>query len=165
MSLKAVELDPYLLAELYSRPLIPRMDRQQSRETETRPVPFLGKNLRQVLLVVQNPDQAFVAENIFTMLSKLLNACGLGMEDVALVNKAHLQEMESERLVQQFNPHKVIMFGTFLPGISENQPRNKPWDEGGMELLYTDTLEAMDQDADLKMPFWIAVKQFFNLNV
>lgn len=164
MSLKAVEIDPYLLAGLYPQPMIPRMDRQESEEPETRPVPFLGKNLRQVLLVVQNPDQAFVAENIFTMLSKLLNACGLSMEDVALVNKAHLQEKESERLVQQFNPHKVILFGTRLPGLSENQPRNKPWDEGGMELLYTDTLEAMDLDPELKMPFWIAVKRFFNLN-
>jgi hypothetical protein len=164
MSLKAVEIDPFLLAELYRQPVIPRMDSRQPEHPEVRPLPFLGKNLRQVLLVVKNPDQAFVSEKIFTMLSKLLNACGLTMEDVALVNVAHLQEREPERLRQQFNPHKVIMFGTLLPGLPENQPRNTPWNEGGMELLYTDTLEAMDQTAELKMPFWIALKRFFNLN-
>lgn len=164
MSLKALEIDPFLLAELYRQPVIPRIEPRQTDYPEVRPLPFLGKNLRQVLLVVDNPDQAFVSEKIFSMLSKLLNACGLGMEDVALVNVAHLQGRESERLRQQFNPHKVIMFGTLLPGLSENQTRNTPWSEGGMELLYTDTLEAMDQTAELKMPFWIAVKRFFNLN-
>jgi len=164
MSLKAIDIDPFLLAGLYRQPLISHMKREERQEDDSRPVPFLGKNLRQILLVVQNPDQAFLGEKVFMMLSKLLNACGLGIEDVALVNKAHLQEREAERLPQQFNPHKVILFGTMLPGLSARQQKNHPWEEAGMELLYTDTLEAMDEEKDLKMPFWIAVKQFFNLN-
>lgn len=163
MSLKALEMDSFLLAGLYSQPLVLPPDSRQEGKTDTQAVPFLGKNARRILLVVQNPEQAFVGEQVFSMLSRLLNACGLTMEDVALVNVARWEGLQAGALFKSFNPHKVIVFGTLLPGLSGARPKNQPWSEGGAELLYTDTLEAMDADKALKMPFWTALKSFFNL--
>lgn len=166
MSLKAVEIDPLLLAGLYSQPLIQREGPiLRNPVPSARELPFLGDNLQHILLVVRNPDQGFVSEEVFTALTKLLSACKLGMADVALVNLAHLQEVEIARLLQQFQPHKVILFQVDLPGISAGKPKNASWEEAGIQVIHTDTLEAMLKDPGLKKPFWNALKIFFNLNI
>lgn len=163
MSLKAVEIDPFLLAGIYRLPLVPPAREEQKADEETQTVPFLGGNRQQILLVIDQPGQAFLTDEIFDMLTRLLEACGLTMEDVALVNAARLQEREAGRLPQQFKPHKVILFGASLPGLGGKKGRNQIWEEGGMEMLATDSLEAMYRDKDLKVPFWVALKRFFHL--
>lgn len=162
MSLKAIELDPLLLATLYDQPLIaPKSndDGQQVSELAA----FLGNNKQHILLLIHNAKEAYLTERLFLLLSNLLNACKLTLDDVALVNTAHLTQPDVNGLVSQFEAHKVILFGDHFIHLFPNQKKNWLWDETGCQFLVTDTLDDMDADKQLKVPFWNALREFFHL--
>lgn len=179
MSLKALKIDPLLLAGIYRQPLVPLVPVVPPLPAENNntgnnaankealagggaTVPFLGNNNRHILLLIRNQDAAYLSEPVFELLGNLLNACKLTMKDVALVNTAH-GAPDAASLLEQFSPEKVILFGDPLPELSSGQPRNKPWEQGGRSLLLTDPLERMQQEVQLKVPFWKALQTFFHL--
>jgi hypothetical protein len=179
MSLKALKIDPLLLAGIYRQPLVPVIRPLSDQHAENNDgdnnaankealtgagatVPFLGNNNRHILLLIRNGDAAYLSEPVFELLGNLLNACKLTMNDVALVNTAR-GATDASSLLEQFSPEKVILFGEALPELSSGQPRNKPWEQGGRSLLLTDPLEKMQQEVQLKVPFWKALQTFFHL--
>jgi len=165
MSLKAADIDPFLLATLYHQPVIQKKSEAPEPEDQRRPLPSLGNNRQNILLLIRNEEDAYLSEPVFALLSNLLKACRLSLDDVALVNTAHLPEINYYRLSQHFTPHKVILFGNALPELSGQNPPNASWEEAGCQLLYTDSLDAMYHDKQLKVPFWNALRLFFNLSV
>lgn len=166
MSLKDVDFDPYLLASIFPGPLVQKQpDLPKSHLVGDQPLPFLGNNRQQILLVIQNKETAYLSEPIFDMMTNLLSACKLGLDDVALVNLAQFPGIGYRALKQSFHPHKVILFDTVLPEISGGKAINRPWEEEGAHFLLAESLEAMYEDKQLKVPFWNALRQFFNLDV
>lgn len=164
MSLKEVSLDPFLIAGIYRQPLIkakPVPAEISSREEK--PVPSLGNNRQRWLLVIHNPEEAYLNEEIFNMLLKLLNACKLTLDDIALINTAHLPETGFSLFRQQFSPRKMVLFGQALAEITGDHPKNKAWEENGIHFLRADSLNDMYRDQSLKMPFWNALKDFLSV--
>lgn len=161
MSLKEVSLDPFLIAGIYRQPLIQRHETPADNASEMDIViPSLGNNKQQWLLLIHNPEGAYLKEEIFSMLLKLLNACKFTLDDIALVNMAHLKEIDFSILKQKFSPVKVILFGNILNEIVKGHHKNKAWEEDGIYFLHTDTLKDMHKDQQLKVPFWNALKDF-----
>src|SRR5690348_12978694 len=118
MSLKALEIDPLLLAGMYRQPLVPVIPPLPDHEAENNndgtnaankeavaggraTVPFLGNNNSHILLLIRNRDAAYLSEPVFELLGNLLNACKLTMKDVALVNTAH-GAPDASSLLEQF---------------------------------------------------------------
>jgi hypothetical protein len=162
MTLKAIELDPFLLATLYDQPLIARKGNEDGRPVSEL-APFLGNNTQHILLLIHNPQEAYLAEPLFRLLSNLLNACKLTLDDVALVNMAHLAQPDVNALVSQFGAHKVILFGDHFLRFFTGRKKNNVWEESGCQFLVTDTLDDMDADKQLKIPFWNVLRVFFHL--
>lgn len=164
MSLKEVSLDPFLMAGIYRQPLIKAEPvSAEISPVAGRPVPSLGNNRQRWLLVIHNPEEAYLNEEIFNMLLKLLNACKLTLDDIALINTAHLPETGFPIFRRQFSPRKIILFGQALAEMTDDHPKNKAWEENGIHLLRTDSLKDMYRDQSLKMPFWNALKDFLSV--
>lgn len=164
MSLKEVSLDPFLMAGIYRQPLITAEPvSAEISPGEERLVPSLGNNRQRWLLVIHNPEEAYLNEEIFNMLLKLLNACKLTLDDIALINTAHLPETGFPIFRRQFSPRKIILFGQALAEMTDDHPKNKAWEENSIHFLHTDSLKDMYRDQSLKMPFWNALKDFLSV--
>lgn len=164
MSLKALEIDPFLLAGLYPRTLVqPAVKSRPAAVAAPAVIPSLGNNSRKILLVISNGQAAYLDDSAFELLGNLLGACRLTMDHVALVNTAR-GPVDSASLFTQFSPEKIILFGDPLDELSVGHEKNKPWKEAGRGLLLTDSLEDMQREVQLKVPFWKALQKFFNLN-
>ena len=116
MSLSNIKLPGFVIADLYRTSLIqpsaadgfvPRQEVQEVAEPEpvrvapqpepvvektppkpvdTTPYKMLGNNKKQITVVVNCPQDVFLAEGDLQFLTKMLDACKLNMADVAIVN-------------------------------------------------------------------------------
>lgn len=163
MSLKGIELDPLLLAGLYSHSIVPDT-RTLPAENLIPPVPSLGNNGQNILLLIHNENEPYLSEELFDMLVKIIGACQLSLDDVALVNTVNVGEADWFHLKVQFNPHRVICFGNPFPEITSGKKPNQAWEEENCHFLSADTLEAISKNVKLKAMFWKALQQFFQLN-
>ena len=160
MSLQSVQFDPFLLAQLYRAPLVPR-------QGEAEPVTglrVLGHNGKGVLFVIHNEKEAFLEDTLFTFFTKILGACGMSMADVALVNLAG-DEPDFLTLKSRLAPEKVVLLGTSLTGVSSaGHPKNRVWEDQHCRFIHTDALPQLRDNLQLKTEFWAALKQLFNLS-
>jgi hypothetical protein len=162
MSLNNIQLGPGLLVDLYSTTLV---DGGAISKPVPAPVRFLGKNLKNILIVSYAEDAAFLSERSFTFLSSILSACKLTMDDVALVNWNHCQDM-SEALMAETKPAKVFLFDvnpvTF--GLPINFPHFQIQEFSGRTYLYTPSLEEVESDMAIKKQLWLSLKRLLNLS-
>lgn len=161
MSLKEVILDPLLIAGIYNQPLIQKNTVSAGTFPEKGiDIPSLGNCGRRWLLLINNPEAAYLNEDVFNMLLKLLNACKFTLDDIALVNMAHLKEVNFQMLLEKFSPAKVILFGKVLSDLIKGRDKNKAWEEENIYFLYSDSLTDMYKNQQMKVPFWNALKDF-----
>lgn len=162
MSLKGIDLDPFLLAGLYNHPIIAETQAPPATNQPS-PVPSLGNNRQNILLLIHNPDEPYLNDELFDMLVKIIGACKLGLNDVALVNTFNTGGADWFHLKIQFNPHRIICFGNSFPEITAGKKPNQPWNEENCHFLMADTLEAISKNVKLKTLFWKSLQQFFQL--
>lgn len=158
MSLREVRLDSLLIAGIYRQPLIEK--RNNAPLDEDINIPALGNNKQRWLLLIHNPEGAYLNEEVFNMLLKLLNACKFTLDDIALVNMVHLKEVDIQTLFQKFSPVKIILFGKAMNELTKGRDKNKTWKENGIYFLHADALKDMHKNPQLKIPFWNALKDF-----
>ena len=84
MSLNQIQLTNQQLASFYPDVLIESttaspMPRQQA-------VKFLGKNAKNIVLLVSNDTVPFLQDDELSFLTNILSACKLSLVDVAIVN-------------------------------------------------------------------------------
>lgn len=165
MSLKRIPLDPFLLAGLYSPPLVPLISGKRSVDEKVdRAITFLGNNERHITLLVFNENETWLPDALFAFLTKILQACGLSMNDVALINYAVFPEVSIPDLVQQTAPQKMILFGASLQrGLKLSLEKNKVQKAEQMEVLYTEELGELKENKQLKKAFWAALQDLFGL--
>ena len=71
---------------------------------------WLGDNKRQIAIVVQDDENAFIAEESLNTLMKLLEALKMNIGDVAIVNMAK-QTLSFSLLKEQLFCKHVLLFG------------------------------------------------------
>lgn len=165
MSLEQLQLDPYLLAQMYNQPIIP--EAQQAAPVGEKAVPkvkYLGENQKNILLLIQNESEAYLNEELFNLLTNILNACKLGMQDVALVNAATypgvtLADYKSAIPVRQCIIFAVPPAGIGLPPVQTYQLETHEQ----LPVLYSDALQLIATDKALKGRLWMGLKQLFGI--
>ena len=87
MSLDNIQLNNRVVADLYRNALI-NLDNDQpvSASSTSKNLEYLGKNGKQILLLLKEPQHKYVEENDLAFLSKILSAVNLTLADVAIVN-------------------------------------------------------------------------------
>lgn len=164
MSLKSIKLDPLLIAGLYQQHLIPHKSEKNQPEKQDKKRDYLGNNQQNILILIHNQKETFLSENLYAFLTQILKACSLSMNDIALINRANHSENELKQLMQQLTPDKVILFSHLIPEVfPDNHPRNQPWETSGRQYLYTDPLEDLYTNKELKVAFWKALQEIFSM--
>jgi hypothetical protein len=129
-------------------------------------IKFLGSNKKQVLIIVADSTAIHVNDAALELLIKVLGACKLTLEDVALVN-IHQQAVQLPQLQAHFQPKKMLIFGVpaVQLAIPFTIPRYRVQAHGSIEYLFANHLDSMltaDATAVIeKKNLWTSLKQLF----
>lgn len=116
------------------------------------------------MIAIYNKEQIGLPDEQFAFLTKILEACHLSMNDVAIVNKANLPELALSEIVEQLTPEKLILLGDFFKDWGgEDLEKNKMSSIAGCSCLFSDSLKELHTNTQLKKSFWQALQTFFNL--
>src|SRR5688572_21413064 len=72
---------------------------------------YLGNNRKNVLLVVQYPATTYLPDEELSFLTAMLNACKLGLEDVAIVNSKNYPGYYYKDYLNHYNSKQILLFG------------------------------------------------------
>lgn len=170
MSLNQIQLTNQQLTGLYSNVLIestvPGIETTASNPVpEHKPVKYLGKNARHVVLLVSNATVPFLPDDELSFLTNILSACKLSLADVAIVNIHSLNETEVETAIQPLEPKSVLLFG--ITPLSIDLPINFPQFQlqpfNKRTYLYSPHLQELAADKTLKLQLWNCLKNLFGL--
>jgi hypothetical protein len=165
MSLDQVQLDPYFLAKMYTQPIIPGENTPVVTEQKAVPkVRFLGENQKNTALFIQNGSEAYLNDELFNLLTNILNACKLGMQDVALINIHNHPDLSISDWKQAVPFQRGVIFGATPAqfGLTDI-PVYQLITVAGTTLLFSDSLELIGQDKTLKAKLWMGLKQLLGI--
>jgi hypothetical protein len=165
MSLEQLQLDPYLLAQMYDQPIIPEEHKAQPAVAKDLPkVKYLGENQKNIALLIQNESEAYLNEELFNLLANILNACKLGMQDVALINTSHYPGLTLADYKEAVAAKQCIIFA--IPPASLGLPPMQTYlleTHSQVPVLYSDHLQQIATDKQLKGRLWQGLKQLFGI--
>ncbi|HEY1024315.1 MAG TPA: hypothetical protein VGE26_04065 [Sphingobacteriaceae bacterium] len=156
--------DLYLLPENEPSPAkVPALPAPKAAEPKTEPEVFsyLGENNKYFLILVDDKKHQHLNTPDRESLLKILQAKGLELRDVAILNVDRHPGTRFDRLKDFFVPSRIVFFGmpaqSFgLPQISSNLPEKHE----GVKLLTTFSFEEMQGDVEKKKAFWNVMKNF-----
>lgn len=112
MSLDNIQLSTIIVQDLYKKTLVQLDDVQSSSpKKDLGNIPFLGKNERNILIVVNEENAPYLSDEDLALLMGILTACKLTMADVAIVNAHQNNNIGYGILMHNFNPTLVLLFG------------------------------------------------------
>ena len=177
MGIDNIQLSPDLIAALYPETLVAANDsgtdgiKPQTALPGKSPVPaypYLGKNLRSIIFLVDYPDHEFIPENQLAFLQKILGACKCSLDDIALINTSSLA-VRLDELIIQFHPQIIFLWGA-VPAIAGQLPVFQDLSVSLMEgISIIPVLQANNMNTDykegleLKQRLWVCLKKLFNL--
>lgn len=141
-----------------------------SPQKETPPaLPHLGEGKQAILLLVHEPDHAFLAPGDQAFLEKILQAVSLTPEDIVLVNEArwtdHYQNgFSTDELLATFSCQTYIVLGSIPSQWSQSNYFEKYCVTKGdqaQRLLHADRLSEIAQDTAKKARLWKCLQQLF----
>jgi len=163
MSLNQIQLTNQQLANLYPDVLV--------ESTAASPVPkqqsvkFLGKNAKNIVLLVSNDTVPFLPDDQLSFLTNILSACKLSLADVAIVNIHSVDKDEVETLIEPLAPKNVLLFG--IAPLSIDLPINFPQFQlqafNKRTYLYSPDLKSLETNKELKLKLWNSLKSLFGL--
>ncbi|ATL47414.1 hypothetical protein COR50_09655 [Chitinophaga caeni] len=165
MGLDKIQFDPYLLAKIYDQPIIPGIKNPaKTVQKELPKLKFLGENQKNIALLVQNENEAYLNDELFNLLTNILNACQLGMQDVALVNLKHFPATNLRELQQVLPFQKAIGFGLEPNKLNISDiPNYQVQFIDGVQFVSSEPLTVINENKVLKGKLWQALKQLFNI--
>jgi hypothetical protein len=169
MSLNHIQLTNQLLTNLYPDVLIESTSTSSVPEykvaNDPHPVKYLGKNVKNIVLLVSNETVPFLLDGELSFLTSILSACKLSLADVAIVNINSLVEPEIETSIQFLEPRTVILFGIapLFIGLPINFPQFQLQPFNKRTYLLSPTLQELESDKTLKLKLWNSLKTLFGI--
>ncbi|MCW3467804.1 hypothetical protein [Chitinophaga nivalis] len=165
MSLEQFRPDPYFLAKIYTQPIIPGKSTPAPAVEKAIPkVKYLGENQKNIALFIQNENEAYLNEELFNLLTNILNACKLGMQDVSLLNISHYPELgfTDWQVALPFTRSVVFGIAPQQLGLSDI-PLYQLVTVNSTTLLFSDELQLIGSDKLLKAKLWAGLKQLLGI--
>jgi hypothetical protein len=120
----------------------------------------LGKNAKNILILVSDPVNQVSTEEGRELLRKIVKAIDLSAADFALVNCSAYADAGFEELQSYFKPRLLLSFGV-LPetlGLAA-QPQNSVVRHEDITLVFSSELQALSEDMSGKKALWGSLKQ------
>jgi DNA polymerase III psi subunit len=168
MNFEQFHLPGFLLRDLYKESLVELNEIQQTPDKKTElndnvPDHVLGNNQKKVLILVNYTDAQVISDPELTFLLTILKACKLTLNDVVIVNFAKMEEITYQKLVKDFMPKTILLFG--VEQASLNMPILFPEFQvqsfKDIRFLSSPPLQQLQQDDLIKRKLWTGLKQLF----
>jgi hypothetical protein len=184
MGIDNIKLSSFLLKELYENDLLendtikkPILTSQKAKDTTLEPeialskkdtvgtIKYLGKNEKNILILIHRETHAFLDDDALSFLMSILNACGLSMQDVALVNVHNDADAVYEKLNAQFEPTNILFFDTapHLLNFPVKIPTYKIQKYNNQQYLCAASLSTLMQNKEEKKQLWLCLKNMLGL--
>ncbi len=163
MNFDSLKLPPLLIRDLYKDCLID-IEGQGFQSKKTQISDFaLGKNLKHILIVINDSQTDMISEEELDFLTGVLKACKLSIQDVAVVNLTKLTDTKYLTLLEKFNPANVLLFGVTPQEIDlpVNFPAFKILNYRDIQFLYSPSLSVLKDDKLQKGKLWVCLQQLF----
>jgi hypothetical protein len=163
MSLDNIQLSHQTCAILFSHNLIEDQPSNLEAESDEKiEIASVGENHKHVLFLVNDPSCKFLPDEEMDLLTNLVSACRLSMNDIALVN-FNRNKFNYLQFKQQFHPKKILVFGV------SNAELELPFDiphfqiQAFEEQLYltAPALKEFLTNKPLKKDLWISLQKLF----
>jgi hypothetical protein len=168
MSLNKIELPAIVASGLYKNTLVTMDDGDKKKPLIDQRYKFLGRNKKNISLVTYSDDAVFLSEMHLAFIIKLLDACKINLEDVAILNQAR-EEINITALKKQLIPKKLILFGVEPTSLRLpiHFPLFKQQEFDGCIYLYVPPLEDLTIETSesklLKSKLWVCLQNLFEL--
>lgn len=121
---------------------------------------FLGKNSRNILILVNDPDHEVSDEKGRELLRKIVKSVNLSANDFALLNYASYTGASYAQLQQHFSSVLIFVFGVTPEQLKmKAYPQNSIVLEGEVRLIFSSELKTLDGDSTAKKVLWASLKQ------
>jgi len=176
MGIDDLQLTPGLIGLLYPENLVStdiplhvaQAPSTVTKKTTVSAYPFLGKNKKAVCFLSYYPEAEYIPDPELAFLKRIMGACKLTLDDIALVNTARTT-LVLEELRQQLRPDIVFLWGGIPPGIPEFSGMLDLTEKtiGGIRILPVLQTGAMSREneegKELKKKLWVELKKIFGL--
>lgn len=116
---------------------------------------FLGKNKRNILILVNDGQHEVSNETGRELLRKIVKSVNLTAEDFALLNYAKYSNADFKQLKGFFNCNILFAFGVSPSQLSlSDRPQNTITHEGEARIVFTTDLPALNEDSNGKKALW-----------
>ena len=164
MSIDQIQLPAYLCRQMFSKSLLDKAKTEgDAAPTEKIKLTALGANGRNILFLVNDTQNKFLAENEMKLLSDLLNACKISMEDIVLVNYDQNRSVNYRDLTEQFESKKILIFGVTAADLE--LPFTIPFFQiqkyQEQTYLICPSLSDFSENVSLKKELWNCLKKIF----
>jgi hypothetical protein len=166
MSLDNIQFSAELVKDLYSKSLVD-LDTAIAKESASskKGWAFLGANKKNVLVIVIEQNNAYLADTDLNFLMGILGACKLTMADIALVNCFEKKDMDYKSLGENFSPRKIIFFGTEPSSLDFplQFPNYQLQKYNHQVYLAAPTLAILAKEVSEKKQLWACLKTLFEI--
>ncbi len=121
---------------------------------------FLGKNSRNILILVNDPEHEVSDEKGRELLRKIVKSVNLSANDFALLNYAGYTGTSYAQLQQHFSSVLIFVFGVTPEQLKmKAYPQNSIVLEEGVRLIFSPELKTLEEDPAGKKVLWASLKQ------
>lgn len=135
----------------------------QESKPASNPHLIFGKNLKKLLILVEDHNHPVMERADGLLLKDILKAVNYSFDDVAIVNIAHCREEADWQTVHEIPYQRLFSFGIRHPKLPATVAL-VPYEletSGDRKFLYTDKLELLRSDRSRKIALWNLLKQVF----
>ncbi|NDE77916.1 MAG: hypothetical protein EB047_01745 [Chitinophagaceae bacterium] len=170
MSLNQVKLPPELLAQLYHTVLVElpgstSIKNQPTEQSTTDKIKSLGGHKKKICIVVAEQEAVFLKDEQLAYLTRILMACKLTLEDVALINIQEVVHPNYQHLQQQYPSTTCIVFG--LTPQNLQLPVDFPFFQlqkiEGCTYLFAPALDLLEPQKADREKLWQSLRKQFNV--
>jgi DNA polymerase III psi subunit len=121
---------------------------------------FPGKNSRNILILVNDPEHEVSDEKGRELLRKIVKSVNLSANDFALLNYAGYIGTSYAQLQQHFSSVLIFVFGVTPEQLKmKAYPQNSIVLEEGVRLIFSSELKTLEEDPAGKKVLWASLKQ------
>lgn len=166
MSIDNIQLPGYLCQKMFTKTLLDKAEPGAVNTISKKiKIASLGENEANILFLVNNAQNKFLADNEMKLLSDLLTACRISMADIALVNYHHNQKINYNDLIDQFKSKKLLIFGVSASDL--DLPFTIPFFQiqkfQEQTYIIGPSLSDFINNVELKKELWNSLKKIFLL--
>lgn len=164
MSLDNIQLPPIVIQELFKKTLIDsKIEQIKTNSSAEEKIVFLGKNERQVIILVNDKDNLFLPDDDLKFLTGILTACKLTLNDVAIINIAKNPAIQYELIQQHLKAAKVFAFDVPMKdiGLPLQFPAYQIQLYNETVYLHAPSLQFLKNNKEEKSQLWASLQKIF----